>query len=61
MIIIIWGPEIGNPIIKKIANNSKAPVDVIIAPRGRGQAAMGSHDNVGICRGKPTKPGRHVY
>ena len=37
------------------------PVDVIIAPRCRGQASMGDHHSGGICRGTPTTPGRHGF
>ena len=34
-------------------------VDVIIAPRFRGQASMGDYHREGICWGAPTTPGRH--
>jgi hypothetical protein len=37
------------------------PVDVIIAPRCRGQASMGGRHGGGICRGTPTTPGRHGF
>ena len=37
------------------------PVDVIIAPRRRGQASMGGHHSGCICRGTPMTPGRHGF
>ena len=37
------------------------PVDVIIAPRCRGQASMGGRHSGGICRGTPTTPERHGF
>ena len=36
-------------------------VDVVIAPRCRGQASMGGHRIGGISRGTPTTPGRHGF